>query len=169
MILRLLDQKLLDQKLLDLKLLSWLFSWMYWFSSCFLPEVPDSPSVTLPNCPGSPPDFLLKFFILLFLFLLSWFLSWISWFSSSFLPEVPDSPPVSLPDCLVVLLILLAPLLNFLVRLEEGMRGFTQIMVLEGTEPYTMYLWVRLLWYRAIPCQSRSISVGLNRWLSLSS
>ena len=102
------------------------FSWMSWFSSCFLPQVPDSPSVTLPDCPGSPPDFLLKFFILLlFLFLLSWFLSWISWFSSCFLPEVPDSSPVSLPDSLVVLLILLAPLLNFLVRLEEGMRGFT--------------------------------------------
>ena len=114
--------------------------------------VSGSPSVSLPDFPGSPPDFFLRFLVfLLFLFPLSWFFSrcpgsfpWISWFSSCFLPEVPDvspaslpdcpgstpdfflkswffpcfltgSHPVSFPDCLVALLIFLAPLLNFLV------------------------------------------------------
>ena len=71
---------------------------------------------------GSLSDFFL------FLFLIFWFFSWISWFSSRFLPEVPASPPVFLFDCLVLLLI----------RLEEEMRGSTQVMVLEGIEPYTM-------------------------------
>ena len=64
---------------------------------------------------GSPSDFFRKFLVLLLVLLL-------------FLPEVPASPPVFLPDCLVLLLI----------RLEEEMRGSTQVMVLEGTEPYTM-------------------------------
>ena len=60
---------------------------------------------------GSPSDFFRKFLVLL-----------------RFLPENPASPPVFLPVCLVLLLI----------RLEEEMRGSTQVMVLEGTEPYTM-------------------------------
>ena len=133
-------------------LLLWFWTRASWFYSWFLLEEIEVSPVSPPNFPGFPPNFLPEVFVpLLVLFLLSWFFS-------GFLTGRSDFPPVSFPDCQV-------DLLNFLVRLEEGSRGSTQVTMLEGTDQYTMYPWVRLLRYRAIPCESCSISEGKNKLL----